>query len=99
MTHALIKQDNKSSILLKANGKISSSKRTKYIKSKYFFVVDKVTQGEVMIEHKSTGEMWIDVNTKSKQGTPYKVNRSHLMNCPINVPDETLAPLRRAAST
>ena len=61
MSHALIYQDNKSSILLEVNGKMLSRKRTKHIKSKYFFVTDKVAKGEVVIEHKPTKEMWIDV--------------------------------------
>ena len=67
-----------------------SSKRTKHIKNKYFFVTDKVAKGEVVIAHKPTKEMWIDVNTKPKKGTPFRVDRSLLMNCPVNVPDETL---------
>ena len=66
MSHTLIYQDNKSSMLLEVNGKILSSKRAKDIKSKYFFVTDKVAKGEVVIEHKPTKEMWIDVNTKPK---------------------------------
>ena len=40
-------QDNKSTILLANNGRWSSSKRTKHIKSRYFFVKDKVQSGEV----------------------------------------------------
>ena len=66
MTHALIYQDNKSAILLEVNGKMSSSKRTKHIKAKYFFVTDKVAQGDVVIEHKYTDDMWIDSNMKPK---------------------------------
>ena len=54
LTHALIYQDNKSAILLEANGKMSSSKRTKHIKAKYFFITDKIEQGEVKIEHLPT---------------------------------------------
>ena len=56
-------------------------------------------KGEVVIEHKPTKEMWIDVNTKPKQGTPFKIDRGYLMNCPINVPDDTLAMPRKAGST
>ena len=93
MTHALIYQDNKSAILLEVNGKMSSSKRTKHIRIKYFFVTDRVEQGDVKIEHKPTGEMWIDMNTKPKQGTPFRTDRSHMMNCALNVMDETLLPL------
>lgn len=51
MTHALIYQENKSTILLQMNGKFSSSKRTKHIKMKYFFVKDKVDNSEIKIEH------------------------------------------------
>ena len=98
MTHALIYQDNKSAILLETNGKMSSSGRTKHIKAKFFFVADKVEQGEVVIEHKNTKLMWIDVNTKPKQGTPYKLDRSEIMNCPVDLPDETVPGTTRPVS-
>jgi hypothetical protein len=40
-------QDNKSSILLEKNGKASSSKRTKHINIRYFFITDRVKKEEV----------------------------------------------------
>ena len=89
-SHAVVYQDNKSAILLEINGKQSSSKRTKHIKMKYFFVKDKVDEGEVRIEHKPSEEMWVDILTKPKQGRPFRVDRSKLMNCAIDLPDETL---------
>jgi hypothetical protein len=46
MDQSLLYQDNMSAILLKTNGRASSSKRTKHIKVKYCFVKDKVDQGE-----------------------------------------------------
>ena len=61
-------QDNNSAILLEVNGRMSSSKRTKHIKSKYFFIKDKVDQGEIEIRKKDTDDMWCDVCTKPKQG-------------------------------
>ena len=67
-----------------------TAKRTKHIKTKYFFVANKVAQGDVVIAHKPTGEMWINVNTKPKQGTLFRTDHSHLINCPLNIPDETL---------
>jgi hypothetical protein len=95
MTHALIYQDNKSAILLETNGKFLSSKRTKHIKMKYFFVKDKVDQGEVKIEHKPGEEMWVDMLSKPSQGIRFERDRSGLPNVPIQWPDETLssAPL------
>ncbi len=46
MEPSLVSQDNMSAILLETNGKGSSSKRTKHIKVKYFYVKDKIEQGE-----------------------------------------------------
>ena len=86
MIHALVYQDNQSAMLLERNGKMSSSKRTKHIKMKYFFVTDKIEQGEVVVEHMPTDKMWIDVNTKPKMGRPFRVDRSMIMNCPVDLP-------------
>ena len=44
-------QDNKSAILLEKNGKTSSSKRTKHVKVKYYFIQNKVDHGEVGIKY------------------------------------------------
>ena len=68
MMHALIYQENKNAILLKLNGKFSSSKRTKHIRMIKFFIKDKVDQGEVRIEHKPGEDMWTDMLSKSLQG-------------------------------
>ena len=84
--HALVYQDNNSTMLLKNNSKMSSSKQTKHIKMKYFFVIDKIEQGEVVVEHMPTDKMWIDVNTKPKMGRPLRVDRSKIMNCPVDLP-------------
>ena len=72
------------------NRKMLSIKRTKHIKTKFFFVNNKITQCEVQIVHMPTEQMWINMNTKPKQGTPFQVNRSIMVNCPVNHPDETL---------
>lgn len=93
MSHALIQQDNKSAILLEVNGKMSSTKRTKHIRIKYFFITDRIAQGDIAVEHKPTDEMWIDMHTKPKQGTPFRKDRSFMMNCPLDLPDETLSPV------
>ena len=47
-------------------------------------------RGEIIVEYLPTEEMWIDVNTKPKQGLPFRRDRAMLMNCPIDLPDETL---------
>jgi hypothetical protein len=75
-----VSQDNKSTILLENNGKMSTSKRTKHVKSKYFFITDKIEQGDVIVEYKPTGEMWCDINTKLKEGAGFKKARSMHQN-------------------
>lgn len=68
---AIIYQDNKSAILLEVNGKFSSSKRTKHhskIKMKYFFVKDKVEDGEVEIRHEPGENIWVDMLSKLSLG-------------------------------
>jgi hypothetical protein len=42
-------QDSKSSILLEKNGKASSSKRTKHINTRYFFITHRVSKEEVSV--------------------------------------------------
>ena len=87
---ARIYQDNNSAILLEVNGRASSTKRTKHIKNKFFYVKHCVDEGEVEIRKRGTEEMWSDVWTKPKVGTPYKKDRSMIMNCPLEWQDETI---------
>ncbi len=91
MEASLIYQDNMSAMLLKMNGKASSSKWTKYIKVKYFFIKDKVDQGEVTTEHCPTDQMWTNINTKPKQGLVYCVFRGHIMGIPADYKDSDYA--------
>lgn len=94
--HAVIYQDNKSAILLGANGKFSSSKRTKHIKMKYFFLNDKVDDGEVRIEYLPPEAMWIDMHSKPSQGIRFERDRSKLQNMPVHLPDETINSMSNA---
>ena len=79
MEPLLIYQENISAILLETNGKASSSKRTKHIKVKYFYVKDKIDQGEIIVEHCPTEQMWTDINTKPKQGKVFREFRAQIM--------------------
>ncbi len=91
MEALLIYQNNMSAMLLETNGKVSSSKRTKHIRVKYFFIKDKVNEGEVTIEQCPTGQMWTDINTKPKQGLVYCVFRGHVMGIPADYQDSDYA--------
>jgi hypothetical protein len=60
MGPADVYQDNQSAILLGKNGKASSSRRTRHINIRYFFVTDRVAKGEVIIKYCPTKEMLAD---------------------------------------
>ena len=72
-------QDNRSAMLLAKNGKSSSSKRTKHINIRYFFITDRVANGELSIEWCPTGEMVGDYMTKPLQGSLFKKFRDIIM--------------------
>ena len=79
MKPSLIYQDNKSAMLLEENGRASSSKRTKHINVRYFFVHDRIKKGEIEVRHCPTEVMWGDINTKPRQGKGFCQFRAKLM--------------------
>jgi hypothetical protein len=46
---SVIQQDNKSAILLETNGRRSSGARTRHLNIRYFFVMDRIQNGEVWL--------------------------------------------------
>ena len=75
----IVFQDNRSAILLEKNGKASSSKRTKHINIRHFFVTDMIKKGRMSVEWKSTGDMVADFWTKPSQGSLFKRHRDLIM--------------------
>jgi hypothetical protein len=73
-----IYQDNMSTIALADKGR-STSSRTRHIAIRYFFVKDKVDQGEVEIEYLCTEDMRADILTKPLQGELFRKMRAALM--------------------
>ena len=47
----LLYQDNKSTILLAKNGRMSAGKNSKHIKKRFFLIADKVSKDDVKIRH------------------------------------------------
>jgi hypothetical protein len=89
MEPSLLYQENMSAILLETNGKVSSSKRTKHTKVKYFFIKEKVDYGGIVIEYCPMEQMWTDViNTKPKQGKVFREFRGHMMGIPADYNDD-----------
>jgi hypothetical protein len=84
---AVLHQDNKSTILLAKNGRASSSKRTRHINIRYFFVTDRVASGELVVEHCPAKQMLADFFTKPLQGSLFIEFRDLIMNVdPVTVP-------------
>ena len=76
----ILYQDNKSEILLEKNGNNSSSKRTKHIVIRYYFIADRVKADELDIEYCPTGDMVSDYFTKPLQGKKFTKFRKKIMN-------------------
>ena len=77
---SILYQDNMSSILLEKNGKLSSTKRTRHMNIRYFFVKDHVDGKEIRIVYCPTEEMWADYFTKPLQGKLFWKLRDYIMN-------------------
>jgi hypothetical protein len=75
----LLHQDNKSAILLEKNGKRSSSKRTRAINIRYFFITDQVEKGNIEIEYCPTNLMIGDFFTKPLQGKKFEIFRDMIL--------------------
>ena len=67
---------------------MSSSKKTKHIRHRFFLIKDRVESGDVEIAFEPTGSMWCDILTKPKQGSVFRKFRGHLMNVPEDYDDE-----------
>jgi hypothetical protein len=77
---SILYQDNMSAMLLEKNGRQSSTKQTRHINIRYFFVKDQVASGEVRIEHCPTKEMVADYFTKPLQGALFYKLWDYIMN-------------------
>jgi hypothetical protein len=76
-----IGRDNQLLMLLKNNGRASSSKRTRHINIHYFFITkNHIKAGEVKVEYCPTGEMIADYFTKPLQGYLFKMFCDMIMN-------------------
>jgi len=91
MKPSVVHQDNKSAMLLESNGRGSSSKRTRHMNVRYFFVGDCQRRGHVVLRYCPTEEMIGDFFTKPLGGTKFRRFRNIIMNCryddfgPVNI--------------
>ncbi len=80
INECMIFQDNMSSLSLEKNGRVSSSKRTKHIKAKYFLIKDYYNFGEIDLRYCPTDVMWADILTKPLQGQKFRDMHAFLHN-------------------
>ena len=73
-------QDNKSTMLLLNNGKGSSTKRTRHLNIRYFFLCDRIANNDLKVEYCPTDEMIADYFSKPLQGMKFKKFRKAIMN-------------------
>ena len=73
-------QDNKSAILLEEDGSKSSSKRTKHINIRYYFITDRVNSNKLEIKYCPTDDMLADFFSKPLQGKLFKKFWQVIMN-------------------
>jgi len=85
-TENTIYQDNKSAILLEENGKESSSKRTRHIAIRYFYIKDCIDKKIVVVKYCPTDDMLGDFPSKPLQGRLFRKHRKALMNLPEKAP-------------
>ena len=84
----IVFQDNQSTMRLQTNGMLSSTRRTKHLKARHFFMTDRIGMGEMEVQYCPTEKMWVDLLNKPKQGAAFRKDRAMLMNCPIEYDNE-----------
>ena len=72
----ILYQDNMSAMLLENNGKKSSTKNTKHINMRFYFIKCRVETGDVVIKHYPTEEMLGDHFKNPFQGALFRKFRS-----------------------
>ena len=84
-------QDNISTQMLEVNGKFSSSRKTKHIRAKFFFIKDRVDAGDIRVIDCPTEVMWADGQSKPLQeGRLFRQMRAKLMNCAEDYSESTI---------
>jgi hypothetical protein len=92
-TETVLYQDNQAAMLLEKNGRASSSKRTRHLNIRYYFITDRIAQKELTVEYCPTKEMLADYFTKPLTGALFTKLRDQVMNID---PSHTEASDRRS---
>lgn len=90
---SIIQQDNMSAILLEKNGR--SSKPTRHINVRYYWVSDVLKRKEARIVHCPTDDLVGDFYTKPLTGCKFKKFRNQILNIDMSNTNEWCASLKR----
>ncbi len=71
VSNNILYQDNKSEMLLETNGQASSSKRTRHIEIRYYYVAGQVAKGDLRVVWCPTNKIIADFLTKPLQGNAF----------------------------
>jgi len=77
--HNILFQDNQSAMYLEKNGISSSSRNTRHINIRYYFIKDRIKSGEVELIYCPTENMVADFFTKPLQGKRFVMLRKIIM--------------------
>ena len=64
----ILYQDNESAIKLESNGRMSAGQKSRHKNIRYFFIMDRIKAGEVLVKYCPTEAMLADFFTKLLQG-------------------------------
>ena len=79
ITRKLFYQDNMSAIQIEKNGSVSSSKRSRHINIRFFFIKDILKRENIEVKHCPTERMLADFFTKPLQGKLFRYLRDIVM--------------------
>ena len=95
----ILEQDNKSTIKFHRNAKWGSSKCTRQMNIKYFFMKDQIDSNKMEVEHCNTDEMTSDYMSKPLVGAKFYKFKNQIMNLPCtvhNADDDTVTTVDSA---
>ena len=75
----IIWQDNEDAERMAKNGKMSCSRKSRHIAIKFFWIHDRVKQGQIEVKHCPTDVMLADFFTKALQGKRFDIFRIVIM--------------------
>jgi hypothetical protein len=82
-----LKEDNRGTMLMMKNGKLSAGKRTKHFDIRYYYVKDLIDQGIMKVSHCVSEDMIADFFTKPLQGKRFMRLRDRILNMALNSDD------------